>query len=116
VYEGNAEVAYLVEEGKVEVPLNTGVPREKLSFVERLVRGASRLAALTGRPERGGKPQTEEVVALVARKVTVEVLDNEEGFMRVQASGIGDGALVILNPRDAIRDGTRVSIVGDEGD
>ncbi len=128
VYEGNAQVAYLVEEGTMSVRRKASDESEaeaRPHFLARLGRGWERAKAapraLLSRLLGAGVPvqevvvEVEQVEALLARRAEVEVLDRSEGFVQVKGNPLSEGRLVVVNPRDAIHDGTRVQVVGQEG-
>ncbi|MFO8008791.1 MAG: efflux RND transporter periplasmic adaptor subunit [Candidatus Brocadiia bacterium] len=114
-YEGNVRAAYLVEEGKARVP----VPPETSAapgFVGRVVRGVHKLQELRGRRNGEDETEYEEVEGLVARRVEVTVLDEEQGYVRIAGNPIGENRRVVVNPRDALRDGLLVRVVEGEED
>ncbi len=112
-YEGNVRAAYVVEEGRARVPVQSEAAASP-GFLERVARGLRKLQEL--RAGRGGEEETayEGVEGLVARRLEVHVVDEEQGYVRLGDNPISEDRKVIVNPRDAIRDGLLVRIVEGE--
>jgi RND family efflux transporter MFP subunit len=113
--EGTAQVLYLVEKSTAVREIRE--PDTRTGLGARLERGFSKLAAMrAGEGENpgsgegdGGRYETVDV--LTARRMVVEVGLKEAGLVELLDDPLGEDAVVIVNPRDDIRNGTRVAIV-----
>jgi hypothetical protein len=112
--EGTSQVIYLVE--KDEVVREIREPDTRKGLGARLARGIAKLAAMRGgdgenpgsAQEEGVRRETKEV--LTARRMVVEVGLKEAGLVQLLDDPLGADAVVIVNPRDDIRNGTPVAI------
>ena len=112
-YEGNDRVVYIVQEGKVRVPdLEARQQDEEAGFGARIGRGLARVRAL--RSGAGGDPgdaATREVDGVVARRVVVKPGLSAGDYVQIADRGITAETVLILNPRDDVKDGTFVRVV-----
>jgi membrane fusion protein (multidrug efflux system) len=118
-YEGNDRVVYVVAEGVVTIPdLEAREKAQTPGFTANVKRGLARLKAKSG--NNGGNPTdsfTKEVTGTVARRVLIRPGLSAGDFVQITDAGIGADTVVIVNPRDDMKDGTFVRVVegGDAG-
>ncbi len=121
VYEGGQRVLYMVKDAVERVPVqakaNPG-EAEKSSALSRFGRGLTKLKGMLARGASKAEAaeetptQYEEKPVKQAQRVPVEVGIQAEQFLQVLSPEIGTDRLIILNPRDAIHEGTKVEVVG----
>jgi multidrug efflux pump subunit AcrA (membrane-fusion protein) len=121
VYEGGDRVIYLVKDALEKVPVQgTANPGEGggSSLLARFGRGLARLKGMMAggagkvqAAEQQGAAQYEETTVQKAVRTPVQVGVQSEQFLQVVSPDIGTDALVIVNPRDAIHDGTKVQAI-----
>jgi len=123
VFEGAERVAYLVEEVTVRVPVEpapgTGVEQQSRSPGARIARGLDRVRTALG--ERfGAEAQTQgkeqrrfvEERQLQPVRMVLRVGIQSKGYVQVLEPELSPDSWVIVNPRDAVREGVKVRIVG----
>ena len=118
-YEGNDRAVYVVEEGIVTVPdLEAREKAQVPGLIPSIKRGLARFKAKSG--NNGGKPTdsfTKEVAGSVARRVVIRPGLSAGDFMQIADAGIAADTVIIVEPRDDMKDGTFVRVVegGDGG-
>jgi RND family efflux transporter MFP subunit len=120
--EGSEPVIFLVETALQRVPVDEPAEDEEQGgFVSRLRRGWGRLRELRGAAGSGGGDQGaeagsyEEKEAPTARRLVVREGLRTEDLVQLVGDPVSTEDLVIVNPRDAIEDGTMVRVVAGEG-
>ncbi len=129
VLEGDAQVVYLVRTATEQAPVETPVSPEKAAarrdFIGRMQRGLDRMresgaAVLRKIRSQEGEVQEQaesrEVEVQVARRLAVREGLRAEGFVQLIGDPVGESEMVIVRPREAIRDGAKVQIVSGEGE
>ncbi len=121
VYEGGQRVLYLIKDAVERVPVQVqgqGGEEEKSSPLARFGRGLAKLKGMLARgaskaeAAENAPAQYDEKPVKEAERMPVEVGVQADQFLQVVSPEIGTDRLVILNPRDAIHDGTKVEVVG----
>jgi len=112
-YEGNDRVVYVVREGKVRVPdLEARRQDEDGGLAARIGQGLAHVRALrSGAGGDAGDAATKEVDGAVAHRVVVKPGLSAGDYVQIADSGIAADTVIIVNPRDDVRDGTFVRIV-----
>ena len=125
VFEGDSKVVYLIRADTQQVPVENPGSAEKapaeVGFVGRLELGLQRvggfgaamLRKLRKQEEAQQQPEYRDVEVQVARRLVVREGLRQEGFVQLVDDPVSEDDLVIVRPREAIRDGLKVQIVND---
>ncbi len=125
VLEGDSQVVYLIRADTQQVPVENPDSAEKapaeVGFVGRLELGLQRvggvgaamLRKLRKQEEAQQQPEYRDVEVQVARRLVVREGLRQEGFVQLVDDPVSEDDLVIVRPREAIRDGLKVQIVND---
>jgi RND family efflux transporter MFP subunit len=117
-YEGNDRVVYVVEEGTVTVPdLEARQKAQVPGVTPSLKRGIARAKGmLGGSADNPGNTFTKRTAGKVASRVVIRPGLSAGDFVQIADSGITADTVIILNPRDDMKDGAFVRVVeGGEG-
>ena len=117
--EGGERAVYVVRsetrQVALEDPVDPPTDEAEDTVGRRIARGWHNLRSRfhksdEGADQAGDEPAYSEVQAAVARRLIVKVGLREENLLQILADDLADADLVILRPRDAIRDGVVVAV------
>lgn len=115
VREGEARAIYVVETFTEKVPVRAAAAQDRGSgqnkLIARLKRGLARLRRAEPQPQGQQDVPMEEREFQRARRIVVSSGLGERGLVQILGAELTGKELVIVNPRDDIRDGTLVKIV-----
>jgi membrane fusion protein (multidrug efflux system) len=124
VLEGTAEAVYVVAESTAQVtvdnPGTASTAEQEAGVRARLSRGLAKVGALLprrpGPDEAPSEAPRREATVLRARRLVVHQDVRERDLVWLAGDPVSPGDRVIVNPRDAIRDGTVVQIAAGGGE